>query len=756
MGFFSSAALQPISIPRTALRVTGGGIVSSDMTSRVDLLQLCDLIGIEAQYTDALGQTRAVSDDTLVALIAAFGLPSDPRQAHRELEQRKEQAPLGLDPVHLVRAGDSHPALTLRLPAGAGEVVWNCRLETGDERSGKVAVARRKTREGFLMPLPADLPLGYHRLRIEVKDEAAKIDLIIVPDRCHLPAELGPGARSWGLSCQLYGLRSARNWGMGDFTDLAVLARAAAGCSAAVLGINPLHALFAAEPRHVSPYSPSSRLYLDYLYIDPTVVPGFAEDDTVRALMQGEWFGATHWAARSAELVDYGAVAACKKPVLEALFRRFQSRELGAGETAITDLGQAFREFQQAGGRSLADFAVFEALHEHHDRDKQEFSWQRWPAPMRDPRSPEVASFAAAHRHRVEFFEFLQWEADRQLAAAAAAGREAGLSIGLYRDLAVGADPNGAEAWADQELVAPGASIGAPPDQLSRAGQNWGLAPVNPLELRRQGFAPFIASLRANMRHAGILRIDHVMSLNRLYWIPSGMAATNGAYVNYPFADLLRLVALESRRHACAVVGEDLGTVPEGFRETMRSADVLSYRIFVFERNRDGSFVPPERYPALAAASAATHDIATLKGFWLGADISWRRRLGLYPDEAAQATEAAERSRDRHLLLEALVGEGLLAADQLHGFFSETREPVYSAELGHAILAYLARSQARLMLVQLEDVISETEQANLPGTTDAHPNWRRLLSRTLEEIEAIGALGQVAQLIKEARRRAAA
>jgi 4-alpha-glucanotransferase len=726
------------------------------MSNRADLLQLCDLIGIEAQYTDALGRTRAVSDDTLVALIAAFGLPSDPRQARRALEESERQAPLGLDPVQLVRAEEPHPALTLRLPAGTAEAIWNCRLEGGDELSGSIAIGRRRIREGFVMPLPVDLPLGYHRLEIEVKGEAAKTDLIVVPERCHLPAELGPGACSWGLSCQLYGLRSARNWGMGDFTDLTQLARAAGGCRAAALGINPLHALFAAEPKHVSPYSPSSRLHLDYLYIDPAMVPGFAEDDSIPNLMHGEWFGATRWAARSAELVDYSAVAACKKPVLEALFRRFQSRDLGAGPTAITDLGRAFREFQWAGGRPLTDFAVFETLHEHYARDKELFSWRCWPVPMRDPQSAAVAEFAEAHRDRVEFFEFLQWEADRQLAAAAAAGRASGLSTGLYRDLAVGADPNGAEAWADQELVAPGASIGAPPDQLSRAGQNWGLAPVNPLVLRSQGFAPFIASLRANMRHAGILRIDHVMSLNRLYWVPSGMAATDGAYVKYPFADLLRLVALESQRHACAVVGEDLGTVPEGFRETMRSANVLSYRIFVFERNRDGSFVRPEHYPALAAASAATHDIATLKGFWLGADIAWRRRLGLYPDEAAQATEAVERSRDRHLLLEALVGTGLLATDQLRRFFSETGEPVYSTELGHAILAYLARSQARLMLVQLEDVIEEIEQANLPGTTEAHPNWRRHLSRTLEEIEASGTLGAVAQLIEEARRRAAA
>jgi 4-alpha-glucanotransferase len=724
------------------------------MSDRSAVLHLARLIGVEAHYTDALGQTHGVSDETLLALIAAFGFTSDPVRARDELEEQERAVPLGLGAAYLVHAEEARPNLVLRPPAGCREIAWTCRLEDGDERSGRAAARRRKG-EQFAMPLPAALPLGYHQLELDAAGVTARTNLIVAPDRCYLPAELGSGERNWGLSCQLYGLRSERNWGMGDFSDLAVLARAAGSLAASVLGINPLHALFAAEPRHVSPYSPSSRTQLDYLYIDVTAVPGFAEDPAVRTLIGGEWFKATHWAARSAELIDYGAVAACKRWVLEALFRRFLSRELGADGTPKGALGEAFRDFQRTGGRPLTDFAVFEALHEHYLYEKRPFSWQDWPAPMRNPRSSEVAGFAAAHRDRVEFFQFLQWEADRQLAVAAAAGREAGLSIGLYRDLAVGADPSGAEAWADQELVAPGASIGAPPDALSRGGQNWGLAPANPLVLRRQSFAPFIASLRANMRHAGILRIDHVMSLNRLYWIPSGMEARAGAYVNYPFNDLLRLVALESNRHACSVVGEDLGTVPEGFRDTLRLANVLSYRIFVFERRQDGSFVPPAEYPALAAASAATHDIATMKGFWLGGEIAWRRRLGLYPNLHAQEAEAAERRRDRHLLLEALVREGLLAPEQISEFLSETGEPVYSTELGDAILTYLARSRARLMLVQLEDVLSETEQANLPGTTDAHPNWRRHLSRGLEEIVNGAELNRVASLIEEARLRSA-
>ena len=726
------------------------------MNDRASIVELAGLLGIAARYTDAFGQGYEVSNELLLALIGAFGLPTDPRLARQVLEDRERSAPLGLGPVHLVHAEVTHPELGLRLPAGCREILWGCRLETGAERSGRLAVPSDGAGERFAMPLPKGLPLGYHQLDLKAADVTARLSLIVAPACCYLPKELSPDARSWGLTCQLYGLRSTRNWGMGDFTDLARLAGAAGSCGATTLGINPLHALFAAEPLHCSPYSPSSRIWLDYLYIDVTAVPGFAEDETVRGLTKGGGFAVTLTAARSAELVDYGAVAVCKRPVLEALFRRFRSHEFDGDGNATGHLGKEFRKFQESGGKSLADFAIFEALHELRKGQTQGFSWRDWPLSERDPRSAVVAEFATGHHERVEFFQYLQWEADRQLAAAAVAGRAAGLSLGVYRDLAVGADPNGAEAWADQELVTPAASIGAPPDAFNRAGQNWGLAPVNPIVLRQQCYAPFIASLRANMRHAGVLRIDHVMSLNRLYWIPSGMEAKAGAYVTYPFDDLLRLVALESHRQGCAVIGEDLGTVPTGFRETMRSADMLSYRVFVFERRHDGDFVPPAEYPPVAAASAATHDMATLKGFWLGRDLAWRACLRLYPDTGAAETAVMERSRDRHLLLDALVREGILAPERRGQFLPESGEPVYSTELGCAILTYLARSHARLMLVQLEDVVGEIEQANLPGTIESHPNWRRRMSRVLEETITGADLQRVAAVTRKGRLHAAA
>lgn len=708
--------------------------------SRLDELRhVAGLVGIVTRHVDAFGIVHEPDEEMLSRLIAAFGLPADPQQAADALAEESRAGPFGLSPVHIVAQEDPAPALHLQPPPETAAVEWHCRLEDGNQCSGHS--------DGPNLRLPGGLPLGYHRLGVAGDGRATEIGLVVAPPACHLPEALQPGARSWGLATQLYGLRSARDWGIGDFADLASLCRGAAPLGAAAIGVNPLHALFAAEPRHFSPYSPSSRAWLNYLYIDVTAAPGFADDAAAQALAPAVAVAA----ARDAELVDYAAVAAVKRPVLEALFERFRLRELAVGSA----LGVDCRAFQREGGAALEEFAVFEALHEHFLQAGGPFSWHRWPEAMRRPRSPEVAEFARAHAERVEFFKFLQWIADRQLGHAAAAGRGAGLAIGLYRDLAIGVNPHGAEAWADHELVVPGAAIGAPPDPLSRAGQNWGLAPINPLALRRRGFAPLIAALRANMRHAGVLRIDHVMGLQRLYWIPSGSPATAGAYVTYPLREMLRLVALESRRNGCAVIGEDLGTVPEGFREAMQAASVLSYRIFAFERRGDGSFTAPGEYPPLAAASAATHDLATLKGFWLGRDIAWRRQLGIYPDAAAEATETGERRRDRHLLLEALAREGLLPPERFGDFLSPDGEPAYSHELGEAILAYLGRARARLMLVQIEDVAGEGEQANLPGTTDGHPNWRRRLSSRLENLLAGPDMARIAALVATARREAA-
>jgi len=700
---------------------------------------LAGLLGIETRHTDALGVVHEPAAETLWRMIAAFGLPADADQAAAALAEAQEVRPFGLDPLQVIAA--ETPILRMRASEGC-EIEWRCEFEAGGRAEGRVAVS------GDELRLPGPLPLGYHRLELKGAALEAGVTLAAAPSACYLPPSLRDGSHVWGLTAQLYSLNSARNWGVGDFTDLAQLCGAAGAAGAATVGINPLHALFASEPRHTSPYSPSSRSMLDYLYIDPTAVPGFAEDEAIQVLAPASSLAAV----RDGPLVQHEAVAALKRPVLEALYRRFRERDLRRG--AVSKEGKAFRAFQREGGRRLAAFATFEALHEDLNRGGSGFSWHDWPPPLRDLNSGAVVRFGKAHARRIEFFEFLQWQADTQLGTADETGRGAGLSLGLYRDLAVGVDPLGAEAWANQRLVVPGMGIGAPPDPLSRMGQDWGLAPVNPLALRRDGFQLFIAVLRANMRHAGVLRIDHVMSLRRLYWVPHGQTAVNGAYVSYPFTELLRLIALESHRHSCAVVGEDLGTVPSGFRETMQAANLLSYRVVMFERRPYGGFIAPRDYPELAAASAATHDLPTLKGFWLGRDIEWRQNLGLYPDPAAEAAEINDRKRDRWQLLEALAGEGLIAHERFGEFLPDPDRPVYGAALGEAILTFLARSRARLMLVQLEDVAGEKEQANLPGTSDAHPNWRRRLSVRLEALFAGPELQRIATLVNEERGRA--
>ncbi|MBV9522887.1 MAG: 4-alpha-glucanotransferase, partial [Alphaproteobacteria bacterium] len=630
---------------------------------------------------------------------------------------------------------------------------WHLAEESGATRDGGSLVDEMPPNGAArLLRLP-DLAPGYYALTVRCGAAEGRMRVIIAPPRCYLPDELEGERRVWGMTTQLYALRSARNWGMGDFADLATLAAGVAQHGARAIGVNPLHALFAAEPRHVSPYSPSSRLFLNDLYIAIEDVPEFAECPEAQAFAALPATRERLAAARGAALVDHAAVAALKRHAFDRLYRSFRERHLGhAAGAARTQRGAAFRAFQQSGGRALRDFAIFEALHEVYLAQGVGFAWRQWELAMQDPNSAEVAEFAVGQRERIECFEYLQWEADRQLGEAARLGREAGLSIGLYRDLAVGVDPHGAEAWSDQELLVPDASVGAPPDLLNLKGQNWGLAPLNPLVLRRRGYTPFIASLRANMRHAGTLRIDHVMALQHLYWVPRGMSAAEGAYVTYPFDDLLRIVALESHRHRCAVIGEDLGTVPEGFRERMSAAKILSYRVLVFERQPDGGFTAPDRYPELATASVGTHDLATFRGYWTGRDLEWRRELDLYGSAEQRESDAANRARERRLLLDALVREGVLPPDAVEEFMGEAG-PAFSPVLGEAVHRFLGQSNARLVLLQIEDAVGEIEQVNLPGTSDEHPNWQRKLSLSLEEILGDPSFAQLCAALNEARER---
>jgi 4-alpha-glucanotransferase len=662
--------------------------------------------GIVPDWHDVWGKSHTAPVESLVALLDAMGVAAHTETSARaSLKRRSRQK--ALPPVMVVESG---PGVAIPLPGRLRSRHWMVTQEDGIRLEGKLADGART--------LTLDqVPDGYHRLGFP--DDGAEMQIIASPGSCYLPDEAD--GHAWGLATQLYSLRSATQWGIGDFTDLAKLGAGIAKQGGSLIGVNPLHALFPAEPERISPYSPSSRLYLNPLYVDVAAVPDLADAPEAQQRLAGNEFGHRLARARTAGLIDYPAVARLKSDMLHLLWHAFRDRHLGLKPTKR---GEAFRRFQQAGGDALVRFAQFHALQA--DRMAAEgFAWKAWPEGLRSADGADIARFAAEHEDQILYHQYVQWEADRQLGQAV---DKAGLPIGLYRDLAIGADPYGADTWSAPDSYITGASVGAPPDLLNRQGQNWGLTAYSPMALKAQAFRPFIAALRANMRHAGALRIDHVMGLKQLYLVPDGAGAERGAYIRYPFEDMIRILALESRRHKCLVVGEDLGTVPHAFRPRMQRANVLSCRIMMFERGVGDRFKPPSAYPVLAAAAAGTHDLPPLKSWWLGTDIAERQALGLYASAAAQHRDETARALDRQRLLAALKRQDLLPP-HLDADGCDDR-------LIAAVHRFLARSPSALMLVQAEDLLGVETMVNLPGTLDEHPNWRRRLPATVDEMLA--------------------
>ena len=534
---------------------------------------------------------------------------------------------------------------------------------------------------------------------------------------CHVPEWLRDG-RCWGISCQLYAFTSERSQGIGDFEDLARLAEFAATLGADFVGTNPLHALFGADPERASPYSPSSRRFLNPLYIalDPLSPPMQSRGD----------------------LVDYTSVAAHKRQVLQVLFEK---RELD-------DVG--FQRFCEEQGEALQAFATFEALSEAMVAEGNGSGWHGWPDAYRDAQSTAVRSFAETHPDRIEFHAWLQWQASSQLAEAQRRAREAGMRIGLYLDLAVGVAPDGMETWYDPELVIGGARIGAPPDLFNAGGQDWGLAPLSPAILEARDLEPFARDLEASMRHAGAVRIDHAMALQRLFWVPGDAKPTDGGYVRYPFESMLAKLADVSNRTEAVVIGEDLGTVPKGFRERMREAEVQSYRLMLFERDKAGAYLPPEAYPKEALACLATHDLPAFAGWWIGCDIDLRSAAGLISDEV-EARSRDERRQERDRLLEALCDAKLLTKTEAKAAARAENVPPDVVVAAHL---FVARTSSRLMVAQIEDLVGASHQVNLPGTDREHANWRRVLGTSLEELATHPLLQMVTSAIAQERPRA--
>jgi 4-alpha-glucanotransferase len=543
--------------------------------------------------------------------------------------------------------------------------------------------------------------------------------------------------RVWGIGCQLYGLRSERNWGIGDFADLARFAEIAAELGADFVGVNPLHALFFSNPEHCSPFSPSHRDFLNPLYIAVDHAPGYAGmEDALQPPDE----------VRASELVDYQHIGPLKAKALGVLFRIFQEKAADAER-------EDFQRFVAARGQPLYLHALFEALSEAMVRNGHGAGWHGWPEEFRHPGNDSVRAFAEEQQELVSFHAWLQWLADRQLGEACTRAREAGMRVGLYLDLAVGVVPDGSATWADRELVVPGAHIGAPPDYFNAHGQDWGLAPLSPADLAACDFQPYRESIDAVLSRAGALRIDHAMSLYRLFWIPESFTPADGAYVRYPFHDMLRSLADISRKRRAIVIGEDLGVVPPGFREVMQATEIQSYRVFFFE-TRDDWFLRPADYPREALACVTTHDLPPLAGWWGGHDIETRQAIGMMTDpDAASALEY--RAHMRRRMLGLFADAGLLPEEMGSVLRAETGAPEDLPDsVAIALHRLMARTPSRLLVVQAEDLVGSAAQVNIPGTTDEHPNWRRKLPVDLENLSAHPLLAAITAALREERPKA--
>ncbi|NCP64279.1 MAG: 4-alpha-glucanotransferase [Paraglaciecola sp.] len=720
--------------------------------------QLVEYRGIESNYTDAWGKPATIAPSTKEKLLGAMGYQVD-NPAVLEQQALEDVNKVWLSPLNpvLVLREQQSVQLALRLPIELVSDDYLCVIST---EQGEVIEHKMSPIDGqlvnvthidevefqeYLIDLPVKLALGYHQLSLQVDgDELASMRLIIAPAACYKPETLLAGQKVWGLSVQLYCLRSEHNWGVGDFTDLAYLLEKAAKQGAHFVGLNPIHALYPGNPDACSPYGPSSRRWLNFIYIDVSALDGFSEPST-QGLINTPKFQANLAKARATVLVDYSLVTRLKLEALTQIFEYQNSQYLNKN----TKQNKAFKAFISEGGESLQTLAVYDALQESlAAQGKPSWGWPVFPSDYSDYHKTAVASFAKKHAKRVKFFLWLQWQAAIQLAAANDVAKAHKMCIGLYRDLAVGVSEGSAEIWGNKDLYCTQASVGAPPDILGPLGQNWGLPPMDPEKLYAQQYQPIIELFSANMRATGALRIDHVMALLRLWWVVKGDSAKDGGYVYYPVDDLLAILALESHRNQSLVIGEDLGTVPEEIREKLADNGVYSYRVFFFEQAKDGGFYSPAHYPTQSMSTLTTHDMPTLTGFWHCFDLELGKELGLYPTEEILQTLYESRHENKQAILDTLHGH--------HSVGDEVGREVshvgMSRALNYGMQLHMAGGSSELLSLQLEDWLEMDKPVNIPGTFNEYPNWRRKLSKDLQTIFADEHINALAYKLTEARK----
>ncbi|MBE0425747.1 MAG: 4-alpha-glucanotransferase [Nitrospirae bacterium] len=729
--------------------------------------ELSELCGIVLEYWDIFGKKNITSVETKKAVLRAMKINIDSiDDIEREINDRKWRPWNNfLEPVYVHSENDQPIFIPVYISLPEGEeskltIVWSITDENdvkskftleGDKinisgtqlidgiRYVKIALSDR----GYRDP-------GYYDINVECRHPenifpggsniiGKKARVIISPDTCYIHPGLQNG-RTWGLSINLYAIRSDRNWGVGDFTDLKNIISWIADLKGGFVGINPVHAIPNTKPFGISPYSPLSRLHKNFIYIDIEKLPEIKEL-TDAGIISSDNLQKELDVCRKADLVDYERIASLKEKILkeafEVFYRKFYMRN--------TVRGRDFRNFISGEGMTLEYFSIYMALASKHGGIK---NWKEWPEEYHDMEGKNIRVFKRKNKKQILFYQYIQWLIDRQQKEIDEEAKKREMKLGVYHDLAIGSVKSGSDAWSYQNVIAGDTDVGAPPDDFSPGGQNWGFPPMIPEKLKESGYELFIQTIRKNMKYCGALRIDHALGLFRLFWIPHGMSPGDGAYVNYPSEELLRIIALESNRNQTMVIAEDLGTIGENVRESLRSFNMLSYRLFYFERNYpDPSFLPPEKYPEMALCAVTTHDLPAIYGYWSGRDLEVKKQLGQYYDEAIWKTRFQERERDKKLIISALGSHGILHNNNIS---DADVIPEMTPELCLAIYQYLALTPCKLLLVYLDDILGTIDQQNMPGTVDSYPNWMQKTPLTLDEmmmdkrfIDLSGMLGKI-------------
>lgn len=675
------------------------------MTADTALDELAALFGILPEFVDLAGQRQATARETKIALLRANGLHlDDDAMIQSELDAIRHARNRRTFPVEVIVAAGEHTPFTV-----PEHTEWSLQLE-----GAQVHAFEGRAGADFQLP---PLPSGIHTLFVGSGAARETVRVIAAPQSAPSVEDVTGQSRIWGLNTALYGLHSAQTMGLGDFRDLAGAASAVGGMGAAFLGINPVHAIGWAEHGTISPYSPSHRGFLNTAHIAADRIPGLEKCSAAHALVQTiSSFGAR------ARVIDYQQHYQLHCALLQDLYALFQQQ---ADASALSD----FDTFCDQQGGSLERFARFEALSQFHGPD-----WRNWPPELQNAGSAATQVAKANTR----FHKWLQWIAASQLSAAQEDARHSGMSLGLYLDLAVGPRRGAAETWCETDTVATGVSIGAPPDFLSPAGQKWDLAGFAPRKLADTNYQALRDILAHTMRHCGVLRIDHVLGMNRSFWIPDD--GSPGGYIKQPFDALLAVVAIEAERAGTVVIGEDLGLVPDGFRETMRARGLYSYSVLQYEKNHDSQINRPDQLRPASLACFGTHDTPTLKGYLEGRDIDWWQKLNWIDDAGAQDAKA-QRHKEVAGLCRWNGSDDDAAMD----------EPSFE-QLSDCIHAALAKSQIAMVSVQLDDVLAETEAQNLPGTIDEHPNWRRRCQIPVEALKTNTRFLRIAKLMNDGGR----